>query len=191
MGFFLNFAVTVFAEFIVNSQTGSSVLHAPNQLSNSSPSAGFAVRRTAVPSGYRELHSLGQEIVPTFASTGPPSAGSTATVSDQVSQRGRRGVTAGTAAGAMPTRTTEPLRNLDLPTSSGAHLATSPHPRQTKALLSDVQIGRATLDEPGRLAQLGERLPYTQEVTGSIPVPPMPSRSSSRGARTSSLGRAA
>ena len=82
MGFFLNFAVTVFAEFIVNSQTGSSVLHAPNQLSNSSPSAGFAVRRTAVPSGYRELHSLGQEIVPTFASTGPPSAGSTATVSD-------------------------------------------------------------------------------------------------------------
>ena len=24
----------------------------------------------------------------------------------------------------------------------------------------------------GRIVQLGERLPYTQEVTGSIPVPP-------------------
>jgi hypothetical protein len=27
---------------------------------------------------------------------------------------------------------------------------------------------------PGRLAQLGERLPYKQEVTGSSPVPPIP-----------------
>ena len=26
---------------------------------------------------------------------------------------------------------------------------------------------------PGRLAQLGERLPYKQEVTGSSPVPPI------------------
>ncbi len=31
----------------------------------------------------------------------------------------------------------------------------------------------ATLGARGRLAQLVERLPYKQEVTGSIPVPPM------------------
>src|SRR5439155_2115304 len=32
--------------------------------------------------------------------------------------------------------------------------------------------GPATLFVPGRLAQLGERLPYKQEVGGSIPSPP-------------------
>jgi hypothetical protein len=31
---------------------------------------------------------------------------------------------------------------------------------------------QATLSRLGRLAQLGERLPYKQEVTGSSPVPP-------------------
>jgi hypothetical protein len=31
----------------------------------------------------------------------------------------------------------------------------------------------AFCSQPGRLAQLGERLPYKQEVTGSIPVPPI------------------
>jgi hypothetical protein len=30
------------------------------------------------------------------------------------------------------------------------------------------------MDGEGRLAQLGERLPYKQEVTGSSPVPPIP-----------------
>jgi hypothetical protein len=32
---------------------------------------------------------------------------------------------------------------------------------------------KATLTAPGRLAQLGERLPYKQEVGGSIPSPPI------------------
>src|SRR5438034_7445302 len=32
------------------------------------------------------------------------------------------------------------------------------------------------VDEPGRLAQLGERLPYKQEVGGSIPSPPITSQ---------------
>ena len=35
------------------------------------------------------------------------------------------------------------------------------------------QSAAARLRRPGRLAQLGERLPYTQEVAGSIPAPPM------------------
>jgi hypothetical protein len=34
---------------------------------------------------------------------------------------------------------------------------------------------RIPLGAPGRLAQLGERLPYKQEVTGSNPVPPISS----------------
>jgi hypothetical protein len=34
-------------------------------------------------------------------------------------------------------------------------------------------LGGRRIDRPGRLAQLGERLPYKQEVTGSNPVPPI------------------
>src|ERR671935_1706694 len=35
---------------------------------------------------------------------------------------------------------------------------------------------RIPLASPGRLAQLGERLPYKQEVGGSIPSPPITGR---------------
>src|SRR5690242_5167693 len=35
------------------------------------------------------------------------------------------------------------------------------------------KAGRHAVGRRGRLAQLGERLPYKQEVTGSIPVPPI------------------
>ena len=34
------------------------------------------------------------------------------------------------------------------------------------------RCSRGTLGKPGRLAQLGERLPYKQEVGGSSPPPP-------------------
>ena len=34
-------------------------------------------------------------------------------------------------------------------------------------------LGEPRIDRLGRLAQLGERLPYKQEVTGSNPVPPI------------------
>ena len=34
-------------------------------------------------------------------------------------------------------------------------------------------LGEPRIERLGRLAQLGERLPYKQEVTGSNPVPPI------------------
>jgi hypothetical protein len=39
-------------------------------------------------------------------------------------------------------------------------------------LVRNSQMGCATIDTDGRLAQLGERLPYKQEVAGSNPAPP-------------------
>ena len=121
MGFFLNFAVTVFGEFIVNSQTGSSVLHAPNQLSNSSPSAGFAVRRTAVrPVGIQRAAFGGAGDRPDVC-VDPAAVGRIDRDRERPGRRrGGGGVTPGTAAGGMPTRTTEPLRNLDLNVVGGA-----------------------------------------------------------------------
>src|SRR5580765_1427764 len=41
---------------------------------------------------------------------------------------------------------------------------------------------QATLSRLGRLAQLGERLPYKQEVGGSIPSPPIVPEAASYGA---------
>ncbi len=62
------------------------------------------------------------------------------------------------------------------------HRLTSPMGRErdfaaTLAMLGSLDVPdkphqRAKIFVPGRLAQLGERLPYKQEVTGSSPVPP-------------------
>ena len=49
------------------------------------------------------------------------------------------------------------------------------------AVRAQAPTGQATLSRLGRLAQLGERLPYKQEVGGSIPSPPMATQQALRG----------
>ena len=44
----------------------------------------------------------------------------------------------------------------------------------------DVRHGPRKMALFGRLAQLGERLPYKQEVAGSSPVPPTPAKANSQ-----------
>jgi hypothetical protein len=44
--------------------------------------------------------------------------------------------------------------------------------RRSRCVTVTLRVAANVTCERGRLAQLGERLPYKQEVTGSIPVPP-------------------
>ncbi len=55
------------------------------------------------------------------------------------------------------------------PAKSGS-LAQSVEQRTFNPLVEGSNPSRPTTEFPGRLAQLGEQLPYTEGVTGSIPV---------------------
>jgi hypothetical protein len=72
----------------------------------------------------------------------------------------------------MPTSTTNALC-ISSSVTTEANLATAAHALQPKSPANKRFLRRARLPPAGRLAQLGERLPYKQEVGGSIPSPPM------------------